>query len=425
MNSATLRIRELLVFGLLLAGMAVSSWTFVQSMRQAQAFSYQLASVQHASLGLLNPNAWARQIAPMLEKRVRTFQLSASDRETLRGILEAMVDTLIVGIDQHLRETSRVNLLHQITDTIRRSMVDLEQVRSGVPAYAEQILQELEKADNRQEIERLLTNLFDHFLQKQQNAAPEVSIDAVESDHACRGRAACASTIHNQLEARHRTARFAAVSCLLFMVSLLLIHHVSQPSVPVQRYAALVAGCFLLLAGGILTPMIEVDARIEQISFPLLGGAVQFTDQVLYFQSKSVLDVTWLLMETGKPDMIAVGMLVILFAVLFPLAKLACTVLYSSGHPGLHQSALVRFFALESGKWSMADVFVVAIFMAFIGFDGIIEQQMRQLSDSAEMQGTLITTNGTQLLAGFYLFLGFCLASLWVSRELGEPQETI
>ena len=41
---------------------------------------------------------------------------------------------------------------------------------------------------------------------------------------------------------------------------------------------------------------------------------------------------------------------------------------------------VVNFFAFHSGKWSMADVTVVAIFMAYIGFNGILDDQMESLN---------------------------------------------
>jgi ABC-type spermidine/putrescine transport system permease subunit I len=63
----------------------------------------------------------------------------------------------------------------------------------------------------------------------------------------------------------------------------------------------------------------------------------------------------------------------------------------------------------------MADVMVVAIFMAFIGFDGIIGNQLDQLTESAKPV-EIFTTNGTRLLGGFYLFLLFCVSSLLLSE---------
>ena len=63
----------------------------------------------------------------------------------------------------------------------------------------------------------------------------------------------------------------------------------------------------------------------------------------------------------------------------------------------------------------MADVRVVAIFMAFVGFDGIIGSQLDELTRSAKPV-EIFTTNGTQLLEGFYFFLLFCISSLILSE---------
>ena len=41
---------------------------------------------------------------------------------------------------------------------------------------------------------------------------------------------------------------------------------------------------------------------------------------------------------------------------------------------------IVRFLVFKSGKWSMADVMVVAIFMSYIGFTGIISSQLGPVS---------------------------------------------
>jgi hypothetical protein len=194
------------------------------------------------------------------------------------------------------------------------------------------------------------------------------------------------------------------------------------------RLSLLLFCCVALMLCGVLTPMIEVEARIAEFGFVLLGDPVTFTDQVLYFQSKSVLDVVQILLRTGKPDMIVVGALIVLFAVIFPLAKLAASVVYLYDLRGGRQGRVTRFFALKSGKWSMADVFVVSIVMAYIGFDGIIASQLSTFRRAAEAGVNVITTNGTSLQIGFFMFLAFCLASMFTSALIennarsGEPE---
>ena len=163
-----------------------------------------------------------------------------------------------------------------------------------------------------------------------------------------------------------------------------------------------------------LVQIIEVEARISERSFVLLGAQVTFTDQVLYFQSKSVLDVVEVLTKTGKPDMVIVGILVMTFSVIFPLAKLLASFLYLFASR-VRQNIFVRFFALKSGKWSMADVFVVAMFMAYIGFNGLITSQLSEFAEASKGNVDILTTNGTSLQIGFFMFLAFCIASLATS----------
>jgi hypothetical protein len=64
----------------------------------------------------------------------------------------------------------------------------------------------------------------------------------------------------------------------------------------------------------------------------------------------------------------------------------------------------------------MADVMVIAIFMAYIGFNGMIGSQLDLITRGAASAGVdVLTTNGTSLQPGFFMFLAFCVFSLVVS----------
>jgi hypothetical protein len=81
------------------------------------------------------------------------------------------------------------------------------------------------------------------------------------------------------------------------------------------------------------------------------------------------------------------------------------------------QNKLIQFLAFKSGKWSMADVNVVAIFMAYIGFKGIIDNQLTGLNMKTESLAS-ISTNETSLQPGFMLFVAFVLFGLVLSAIL-------
>ncbi|MHB9103287.1 MAG: paraquat-inducible protein A [Sulfuricella sp.] len=153
------------------------------------------------------------------------------------------------------------------------------------------------------------------------------------------------------------------------------------------------------------------------MSFMLMGHPIHFENQVLYFQSKSILDVFWIMITHQDFQLKFVGVLLITFSIVFPLLKIVSSLGYYYDYRQAKENPVIRFFVLKSGKWSMADVMVIAIFMAYIGFNGIITSQLGHLS-SADQELVILTTNGTSLQPGFYLFLTYTLLALFLSEFL-------
>ena len=65
----------------------------------------------------------------------------------------------------------------------------------------------------------------------------------------------------------------------------------------------------------------------------------------------------------------------------------------------------------------MADVMVVAIMMAYIGFNGVVSSQLASLNIHSDTI-TSITTNNTSLQPGYIVFVGFVLYGLALSQIL-------
>ncbi|MES9900478.1 MAG: paraquat-inducible protein A [Sedimenticola sp.] len=145
---------------------------------------------------------------------------------------------------------------------------------------------------------------------------------------------------------------------------------------------------FITLAVGLTTPILSLEASKE---LPLLG------ETVFQFQSKGILTTITSLWQHNNAWLAA---LLFLFSVIIPLAKTLTTwlTLFSRTHYfSLHGLHLSRHL----GKWSMADVFVVAILVVFFSAAG--EGSMTQ----AEVQAglwffaayVLLSLVGTQLIA--------------------------
>jgi len=139
----------------------------------------------------------------------------------------------------------------------------------------------------------------------------------------------------------------------------------------------------IALAAGLFTPIMMMSLHKE----------VQYLgDIVLMTEFKGVLgSITQLF---ANRDFVVGGAL-LLFSILFPLAKTLSMLLialffhYRSAH------TLVRFFKVL-GKWSMLDVFVVATFLVYLS------------AGKGEM-------SRAEVLAGFYYFLTYVILSMFTS----------
>lgn len=118
-----------------------------------------------------------------------------------------------------------------------------------------------------------------------------------------------------------------------------------------------------------------------------------------YFQSKSIDSIIRLLYK-DKNDLIA--SLILVFSVILPLLKLLITLLPIYWETARKNKLLIASLSLI-GKWSMADVFVTAIFLAYFSFHSMNVGQIETES---------------HVLVGFYFFLGYAILSILASIML-------
>ena len=415
-----------------LAASLMLAWQLIQTLRHSQELSIQLAELEDVKYGLFNANRWVDEIAVILERKITNVELDEDNRTAIKRSMARMLDRLIVEIDRYMRrqnlrgndnwwEATRGRLKQSFQDIF----IDIEDIRDAVPEYTDMILQELDKPEARRELNAAIRNLLKDLSRSTFAPVDMSAIEAIQERHHCSEWNFCRGIIQARLREADRKARHLAIGLLGLSVLLFALIRLESSRPDRSRFLCLSLQATVLMACGVLTPMIEVEARISELHFVLLGESLSFHDQVLYFQSKSVLDMVQVLTTTGAIDMIFVGVLIMMFSVIFPLAKLTASITLLYARDALRGNPLVRFFALKSGKWSMADVMVVAIFMAYIGFDGIISSQLSGLAEAGQSVD-VITTNGTSLEIGFFMFLSFCLASLlsaaWMEAAVDQPR---
>jgi uncharacterized paraquat-inducible protein A len=104
---------------------------------------------------------------------------------------------------------------------------------------------------------------------------------------------------------------------------------------------------------GLVTPilMVTIHKEVEYIG-----------DIVLSFESKGVIGSIVKLFDTGD---IIVALVILLFSVLVPVLKVFSLLFISIFRESHFAHKIVKFFKMI-GKWSMVDVFVVAVFLVYL-----------------------------------------------------------
>ncbi|WP_309496515.1 paraquat-inducible protein A [Sulfurovum sp.] len=376
-----------------------------------------LHSVQY---GLFNSKVWTDKISVIVEQKIDEFEFTKSSRLEIKTYVEAILDALIVEAEKEVRKKNKKrgffdSIVGSTKQMVTDSLVDFKHLRSRVPEFTDKVIDELEKPDNQAILKTVLKEKLQQFTAN--NVMQPVNMaqfDAILERYETKDYAACSSKLDREIEELNN--KIDEDTILILGLSVLLIIFIVLQGTLLKSASLILLSVtsVTLLIPGLMLPMLDIEAKISKLHFLILDKQVIFTDQILFYQSKSIYDLVLLLMEEDEFKMIFVGVLLTTFSIIFPTLKLLSTTLYYYSKNVIGNNPVTRFFALRSTKWSMADVMVVSIFMSYLGLDGVVSNELEKLEEISDPIN-IITTNGTSLQVGFFLFLGFVVASFVLS----------
>jgi hypothetical protein len=145
---------------------------------------------------------------------------------------------------------------------------------------------------------------------------------------------------------------------------------------------------------------------IERLTPQIVKALEQSTEVEVYEQTRSILGSVRRLYEVGSP---VAATLILLFSVVVPFGKAGLVAAALSTSSAAARRRLLTFVELI-GKWSMADVFVVALFIAYLA------AQASQTAPGDPQAATLVSFSA-HFGPGFYWFAAYCVFAL-ASQQL-------
>ncbi len=380
------------------------------------------AELNHVKYGLFSVEEWKRQIAVILAEEINKLYLSTTNERDLRKHIEVLLNTLIDKVDKKIREGNLGSAEGWVKQSFINIFISLEDIKKGIPEYADAVIHEMTKSKTRGQIKTMLNKQLKQYFNQTFDAQDTSQMSRILLRTDSKDIESARVNLDKAISVTQDLVFKEAILLIILSVILFSLSGFSRQPLAPSQYILLVLSLIILLIAGVTTPMIDMEAKISQMSFVLMGHPIHFENQVLYFQSKSILDVFWIMIIHKDIQMKFVGVLLITFSIFFPLLKIVSSLGYYYNYHHARENPVIEFFVFKSGKWSMADVMVVAIFMAYIGFNGIITSQFGQLSKAGQ-ELVILTTNGTSLQPGYYLFLTYTLLALFLSGFLTrKPQ---
>jgi Paraquat-inducible protein A len=380
------------------------------------------AELNSVKYGLLSIDEWNRQVTEILSEEINKLYLSRANERVLRKHVEVLLNTLIDNVDKKIREGNAGTAEGRVKQSLINTFINLEDIKKGIPEYADAVIHEMTKSKTRRQIKDMLNKRLEQYSDQTFDTQDTSQLSRILLRTNSKDIEGARIKLNEEISVKHDLIIKEAVLLIILSVILFAMSGFSKQPLAPSQYIFLILSLIILLIAGVTTPTIDMDATISQMSFVLMGHPIQFENQVLYFQSKSILDVFWIMITHKDIQMKFVGLLLITFSILFPLLKIASSLGYYYNYHQARENPVIKFFVLKSGKWSMADVMVVAIFMAYIGFNGIITSQLGHLRKAGQ-EMVILTTNGTSLQPGYYLFLTYTLLALLLSGFLTrKPQ---
>ena len=415
-------MRYLLTF-LILAGLLFGGFKGYQLRKLTQEqteYKEVLAEINRINYGLFNMELWKEKAVDIFSKRIEAFKVppqAYKDIEAeLRVYLNALYkEWLLSGklVNQFVDEAESSGKMNKFVAKMAKDYFGKEMKNFGlekrIPAIASTLSEEIKRN------EPMLSGYLKQGLQAllfDENSIPIKDLrEPIYKNYGHTTLAETNTDLTKRVEDLELQINAEIKIVYAIVLGLVLLCFLTYSVLKGATAISLISfASIILLFLGVTMPMIDIDARLNAFQMNLVGSEVSFDEQYLYYQSKSILDVTSTLIKGGKIDLKIVGIMILMFSVVVPFIKLLLSSIFLYSKK-IRNNKIVKGIIYHLGKWSMADVFVVAMFMAYIGFYGIITAQLGEIGNN-KTGYAVQTINYSRLSPGALFFTTYCILSI-------------
>ena len=238
--------------------------------------------------GLLSVNAWRDHMIRVVTRRIDDFELTAEQEKALKYEVSQVLHAVIDKADSMLDKKQKT-IGGKLKKLAIRTFVKEEKLHAQVPVFAQTIVNEIKKPKNKEKLKFLVQSKMAQFGAITYDSVNDVKrIESIIYKYEAAEVAEFNITSQSMLDGLQERTYFYTFVILTIMIMFLVMWWLLrfQKTLYTPPFVISVLLALAVLFVGLTTPMIEIDARIKEMSVILLGENMSFHDQVIFFQSK-------------------------------------------------------------------------------------------------------------------------------------------
>ncbi|TCC90222.1 2-methylisocitrate lyase [Pedobacter frigiditerrae] len=413
----------ILGLGIFLVGEGYCGYKLYTLSNEQEQIAEDYATVNSITFGVFSVDLWRDKISHIVTKEIKGFKITEEQKKEIRKDIETQLHAMISKVTKEITKPQK-GIGNKLKKFAFKQFVDPKEIHAQVPSFANTIVNRITSQRATNKLKNIATDKFDKLVDQTFDST-KVAIYQVTKQVYKKYHVNNQQAFNKQIETKLNNSRkvtynyaYAMLGCVaMAFVAWVILRKKTHLHSTLFIMSLLFALALLII--GVTVSIIEVDARLSSFEFLMMGEKVVFENQVLFFQSKSILGIGEVLIQQPKPDAITVGIIIILFVIILPILRITARGIHMLCKPIIAENGITRYLTFESGKWDMADVMVVGILMTYIGLNGILKSQLSGLNMKDEFLRTA-TVNYTSLQPGFIIFVGYVAFGFFLSFMLKQ-----
>ena len=256
--------------------------------------------LSNASYGFFNVDIWEEKFYDILSKKIDEFQINESDREAnykkISSLLELIINEFEINYKSNNIQKSFLGVSYKNIGVDLFSI--FEELKNNIPNISNTILEFFEIDENKYKLKSYLNQQLQDFTRTTFSQTDYYPLYKILDTYGQNSITQTQIEIDNRIDKIDSLIKpFYILLIIIIGSSLAFFLNNKMNSLDIILLSII---SLVLLFLGISLPMIDIDARIKLIEFNFIGEKIKFSNQVLYFKSKSLIQVCKLMLSNSE-----------------------------------------------------------------------------------------------------------------------------